>query len=261
MSGDAAAIWQAFDDELTRWHDQGQQAPLWWRDDDAVTATPALDRLLALSRAHDAPLVLAVIPAGADTTLARRLADQPQLRLAQHGWCHASHAAAGQKNIELGGQRAPADVLADLAAGQARLDELFAGDPRRLAMLVPPWNRIDDAVLAGLPALGFAVLSAFADRPAATRLPASCRRLNTHADPITWRGGRGFAGDEASLRPILSRWRWLREQAAWQSAEPPGLLTHHLVHDEAVWDFIRRLLTRAAAQAGFRWYDPIGQGA
>ena len=34
---------------LTRWRDEGRTLPIWWRDDDAIAPTPALERLLALA--------------------------------------------------------------------------------------------------------------------------------------------------------------------------------------------------------------------
>ncbi len=45
---------------------QAGVADFWWRDDDATTRTPALERLLALSTTPRLPLALAVIPAGVD---------------------------------------------------------------------------------------------------------------------------------------------------------------------------------------------------
>jgi len=55
--------WGALEAELDIWQSAGRSASFWWRDDDAIAATPELDRLLAL--AQDAPIGLAVIPAQA----------------------------------------------------------------------------------------------------------------------------------------------------------------------------------------------------
>src|SRR5260370_330913 len=52
------SAWQSLMDELDRW--PAGTATFWWRDDDATAASPALDRLPALS---DQPLALAGIPA------------------------------------------------------------------------------------------------------------------------------------------------------------------------------------------------------
>ena len=48
--------------ELARWRAEGLSLPIWWRDDDAIAPTPALERLLALAEQFEAPLHLAVIP-------------------------------------------------------------------------------------------------------------------------------------------------------------------------------------------------------
>ena len=65
-----------FDDlepELALWRRKGLIPRFWLRDDDATRPTPALDRLLGLVHAFDAPLLLAVIPADATEALARRI--------------------------------------------------------------------------------------------------------------------------------------------------------------------------------------------
>ena len=70
--------WDRLDRELAAWAAEGREATFWWRDDDAVAATPALDRLLRLTESGGVPLALAVIPAPAEPGLAERLATQPQ---------------------------------------------------------------------------------------------------------------------------------------------------------------------------------------
>ena len=44
------ATWDDLAEELDSWHGSGRCAAFWWRDDDAVRVTPALERLLALSK-------------------------------------------------------------------------------------------------------------------------------------------------------------------------------------------------------------------
>ncbi|HYE00178.1 MAG TPA: hypothetical protein VEH84_12405, partial [Alphaproteobacteria bacterium] len=167
-----AAGWDGLARELDLWGAAGRVATLWWRDDDAVAATPALDRLLAPAL----PLTLAVIPAAAEPGLAERLRTAPAVTVAQHGWSHADHAPPGAKSIELGGRPAAA-VAADLAAGRDRLAALFG--ERFRPVLVPPWNRIDPAVLPLLPGLGYAGLSTFTPRRAAEAAPRVVR-VNSH---------------------------------------------------------------------------------
>ncbi len=96
------------------------------------------------ARRHDLPLALAVIPKGATTALAERLRTEPRVAVLQHGWQHKNHAAEGEKKIELGGERPTAEVLDELRRGCERLQTLFP--EKFLPVLVPPWNRIADAV-------------------------------------------------------------------------------------------------------------------
>ena len=51
----------AFRRELHLWRVAGRRLGLWWRDDDARAADPALERLLGLASRHGLPLTLAVI--------------------------------------------------------------------------------------------------------------------------------------------------------------------------------------------------------
>ena len=41
--------WDRLSIELDAWSAAGRAAEFWWRDDDAIDTTPALDRLLSLS--------------------------------------------------------------------------------------------------------------------------------------------------------------------------------------------------------------------
>ena len=73
---------------------------------------------------------------------------------------------------------------------------------------------------------------------------------DVHVDIIDWHEGRRFVGEAAALQAMIGH---LRERRAAGSAasEPTGLLTHHLVHGEAVWDFLTRLF--ATAHESARW--------
>ena len=70
--GDAAR--DAFLALLATAEKDGRTIAFWWRDDDAETVTPQLERLLELAERHDLPLGLAVVPKGATEALAARLA-------------------------------------------------------------------------------------------------------------------------------------------------------------------------------------------
>ena len=235
--------WDRLALELELWARIGRTPRLWLRDDDAVDATPALDRFLALLAAHHIPAVVAVIPAAATPALGLRLAREPGVSVAQHGFAHVNHAPAGERKAELGDHRPVRVALDEIARGRARIAALF-GD-QALAMFVPPWNRIATEVARSVLAEGGArAVSAFAAGLRTTGLATA----NTHVDIIDWRGGRRgkpheTVADETAL--ALARAR--------ACGEPVGVLTHHRDHDAACDDALRRLFGAVAGKV--RWLD------
>ncbi len=240
--------WKALRAELDRWRQEDRRASFWWRDDDASAPGEALEHLLALAGRHGLPLALAVIPADADAGLADVLRRRPRLQLLQHGFSHRNHAPATEKKMELGPHRPYGEVARELRAGRKRLEALFGR--RFLPALVPPWNRIDPALLPRLPGLGFAGLSTFRARAAAAPAPG-LRQVNCHIDIIDWRERR-FAGEAAALGQAVGHLA-ARRQGAADPAEPTGLMTHHLAHDAAAWRFLDRFLGATAAHPAARW--------
>lgn len=249
----AEQAWDAFGNELDAWAASGRTASFWWRDDDAVAATPELDRLLAITAAHDIPPALAVIPAQAEPSLFARLAHAPQATVLQHGYAHRNHAPAGARKCELGDERPAEAVLAELARGRALLDAATRG--RALPVLVPPWNRIGATVQARLGEAGLTGLSTSKPR-ARRRVAAGLVQANVHVDPIDWaaqrRGEGGFAGDHQVLDAALRHLR-ARRSGTVDATEPTGFLTHHLVMDEATWRFAERLAASVARHPAARW--------
>ena len=67
--------WQALHEELDRWAQAGRTATFWWRDDDAVDVTPALERLLTQAADHGLTIGLAVIPAQVTEALAENVVE------------------------------------------------------------------------------------------------------------------------------------------------------------------------------------------
>lgn len=240
--------WHALIAELDRWMRAGRHATFWWRDDDAIEPSAALDRLEAIARRAAVPVALAVIPTPTDPALAARIADWPDLAVIQHGFAHINHAMTGKKT-ELGADRPVDTVVAELDAGRRRLEHVFG--PRSLPVLVPPWNRIHPSVIARLPALGLGGLSTYGMRAAAAPVPGLVQ-VNTHVDIIDWRGGGGFAGEDAVLDRTVAHLRARRDGTA-DPDEPTGLLTHHLVHDEACWRFTERFVAMTAGHPATRW--------
>jgi predicted glycosyltransferase len=232
--------WRRFDTALRRIESAGVPVDLWWRDDDATAASPALDRLLALARRHQAPLALAVVPASLDPSLSARLADESDVAILVHGLAHRNHAPASEKKSEFGNHRPPEVVVRDAAEG-LRLTRATFGE-RASPVFVPPWNRISDEVAAVLPSLGFHGLSTFAGarpRPDVSGL----LQIDMHVDPMDWRGSRSLADLDGLLDSLAGH---LTETALGTRRGPVGLLTHHLVHDEKVWTFLDELMERLA---------------
>jgi peptidoglycan/xylan/chitin deacetylase (PgdA/CDA1 family) len=241
--------WDHLEREIAAWAATGREATFWWRDDDAVAATPALDRLLGLTGRSGIPLALAVIPARAEQSLQDRLADERHVTVVQHGYAHRNHAAEGVRAVECGGARSLEEVARELTDGRQRLERLF-GD-RFLPVLVPPWNRIDAALPPRLPGLGFTGLSTWGAREG----PMACvglAQVHTHADPVAWRRGRVFGGAERVTQAMADHLQARREGRADRD-EPTGLLTHHLVHDAPGWDFLKEAASRLASRPGLRW--------
>src|SRR6516165_4761512 len=248
------AGWSNLVSEFDQWGEAGRVATLWWRDDDAVTASCRLDRLLSI--AGDVPISLAVIPALADPRLAAWIAHTPRSRQAtrlfvlQHGWCHTNHVVDGKKN-EFPSVRSCRTVEYDLTAGRARLAALFG--TRVLPVLVPPWNRFASCFLPLLPACGLGAISRV--KPRRTPWPASgIAEVNIHIDLVAWGERRGFIGEEAALGGLVGHLR-ARRLAEVDAREPTGILTHHLVQDEATDAFLRRLVAITKGHPATRWLD------
>lgn len=239
--------------ELERWRVEGLVLPIWWRDDDAVRSTPALERLLALAANFAAPIHLAVVPEPATPELARRLNATADVFAFVHGWTHTNHAPPDQKKAEFGSHRASDVMLGEIAAGSRKLNDLLGG--RALPVFTPPWNRIAPDLVDKLAAAGFKALSTFTPRAAAFAAPGLLQ-VNTHLDPVAWKAGGGLL-DLALLDAQLSRELAARRLGQADNAEPYGILTHHLVQDEATWAFTERLLDKLASSGAARWTPPL----
>ncbi|NDW04611.1 polysaccharide deacetylase family protein [Jiella sp. 40Bstr34] len=234
---------------LDRLAGDGRRVTAWWRDDDARTATPELERLLALAKTHALPLALAVIPVGAEPALAERLAGEAGVTVLLHGHAHANHAPPGEKRAEFGDHRSAEAMRTEIAVGKARLETLFG--ERFRPVFVPPWNRIGETVRALLAGLGLPTVSVYGSaKPAVEGGPAE---LNTHLDVMDWRAMRGLTFDAVDER--LAELIDTRAGAA-AGAEPIGLLTHHLQHDESAWALTDRLLALLAAHPAVAWDGP-----
>ena len=239
MNRDAA--WLPLTMELARWEDAGRIAEFWLRDDDAVEPTEPLDRLLGLTEKFGVPATLAAIPAFTGKALANRLAGASQVTVAVHGWSHQNHAPDGEKKQELGRHRERGIVLDELGRGLSRITRLHG--ERMVPLLVPPWNRIHPDLLPDLMPLGFTALSVFG--PAKS---AAIRTINSNVDLMDWRGTRGCRDHGLIARDIA-----VQLAQAFEGGDAVGILTHHLVHDEAAWDFLEDLFELTAGHHACRW--------
>ncbi|MCA0927873.1 polysaccharide deacetylase family protein [Ruegeria profundi] len=244
--------WRPLDSELDRWRTQNLSLPLWWRDDDAVSGTPQLEMLTGLSQSLDLPVHLAIIPRNADSRLVDYVARYRTLIPVVHGWAHQNHAPESEKKSEFRLHRPIEDITADAQTGLDRLRKLF-GD-RLCPMFVPPWNRIAPEVVEHLPELGFRIISAATPRKTRWPMPG-LEQINTHLDPIDWRGTRGLTAGDKLIAQTVNLLRDRREGRT-DNAEPFGVLTHHLVHDQDIWTFTEGLLRRFLDGPGRIWVAP-----
>ena len=245
------ATWNDLAQELDAWQVSGRRASFWWRDDDAVSVTPALERLLALSEAAETPVSLAVIPRDADDALRDRLARKPRVSVLQHGWSHANHASQGRQE-EFGPHRPLSAILDELAHGWRRI----AGFTHSLPVFVAPWNRMDPHVLCYLGSAGLSAVSTLGPRGS----PEACagvRQTNVHVDIIHWQGTPHFVGLEGALEQVVTHLRQ-RRTGEVDGDEPTGLMTHHGFHDEDCWHFIDDFLRHTRAHPAVRWLDAKG---
>ncbi len=216
----------------------GDPVQFWLRDDDAVEPTQPLEDLLTLTERYAIPCTLAIIPARSSDALAQRLFTTEHVAVAVHGWSHDNYAPDDEKKQELGLHRPLNEVVSELKRGYTLLAQQHA--PNFVPLLVPPWNRIDPAIVLELNALGFQGLSTFG-----APTSSAIAMVNTHVDIIDWRGSRGGRDAGELVKDIV--------ELIENTQTPIGILTHHLVHDDAAWQFLQQLFSTTSAHAGAKW--------
>ncbi|WP_300018269.1 polysaccharide deacetylase family protein [uncultured Roseobacter sp.] len=233
--------WSPLRAELALWRAENRVLPIWWRDDDAVDTTPALDELSQLATDLDMPAHLAIIPAFAQQALADCVTQQPLLVATVHGWAHENRAPEGQKKAEFG--QVHADTSKQLTHGLSRLRALFG--ERLVPALVAPWNRLHPDVLPLLVQSAYKAVSTFTPRVKQYPVPGLLQ-VNTHIDPINWRGTRDLVSPDNIIAQTVQHLE-ARRQGAEDATEPLGYLTHHLVHTPDIWSFSRAFLSELLA--------------
>jgi hypothetical protein len=243
--------WDDLEVELEHWRCAGRAVTLWWRDDDAINSTPALQRLAQLSSRCQVPLSLAVIPARADSTLIVILNECVGAQVLQHGYAHTDYGNGAEPAAELGGHRPAQLVLGELRRGRERLMNLLG--EYFLPVLVPPWNRIEPCLVPRLVAAGYYGLSCFSARESSADSPGLLV-ANCHVDPVHWKQAGAFRGESKSLSMLVGHLRARREGEV-DVSEPTGVLTHHWSHDEQTWAFLGRLFEQTRGHNNVHWLD------
>lgn len=243
--------WLLLSAELDRWEGLGLRASFWWRDDDAVEWTPALSQLVEMSQNIEVPLALAVIPRDCGASLQENLDHARSASVLQHGYSHTNYAGAGEKQTELGDHRPLTQVLAELRQGHLSLGRTFGS--RFQEVLVPPWNRISAIVAASLAAPDWIGMSTFGPRPS-PRTNSGIVIVNSHVDIVAWRSNQAFVGLDHAIEQVLTHLRARRAKRV-DCAEPTGLMTHHLYHDQDCWRFCAEFLRVTKRHPAAIWLD------
>ena len=243
---------EALELELDQWNFAGEEAMLWWRDDDAMEDSDALQQLLAVSAKYDVPLALAVIPRGLTPSLGKSLAGNDLVQVLQHGIGHQNLAAQDRKKQELTVCADQRQLESDMAEGMAALRTAFPEE--FLPVMVPPWNRIDPELFPVLAQLGYLGLSCYQPRSRPEVAP-DVWLINTHVDVVDWKHGKQFVGEQQAIELMVAHLQAKRSGEA-DRAEPTGLLTHHLDHDKACWEFLDRLLAVLDEHPAVTWLSP-----
>lgn len=229
--------WAPLRSELQQWRDDGLTLPVWWRDDDAIEPTPQLERMAAMASNLGIPVHLAVIPGRAKRELVPCVHSLGVFRPVVHGWRHVNHAPRRRPASEFHSS----NIFSASRAwrGLRRMRKLFGESC--LPMFVAPWNHVTPALHARLAAFGYQGVSTIGPRP--QRMACNgLVQINAHIDPIDWARQRRLVDPEELLASLTAHLQD-RRLGRCDASEPLGLMTHHLVHEEEVWDFCEALLT------------------
>lgn len=224
--------------ELEKWELSGKKARFWWRDDDAVSDTPELRRLLSLAEEIGTVVGLAVIPALATDDLVKLAASAPCC-VWQHGWRHKwqhEDTDTSYSNGEFGQGRDLETMMAEAQNGQIALDLKF-GETGWQKVFVPPFHALSLPFKLLLPSLGYRGLSA--GLPLTPEV-STVAEVNAEIDILNW-PKRRFHGSDVVERMLVEQLS-LRRQEILPEDAPIGLLTHHPAMDEEAWRFLEGLL-------------------
>ena len=216
---------------LERREQQGTPLQLFFRDDDVAEDEETLRRLLQLFLRWGTPINLGVIPGlltATELLLQSRNAAPDLIELNQHGWLHLNHEPVGRK-CEFGLSRTFAEQLADIARGQARMNEAF--EQHWFPVFIPPWNRCTEATCQALDQLGFRALSR--DRADALCAGTHLRELPITLDLFRWRGGAQLRSAEELASELIQQ---------IEAGTTIGVMLHHQVMNEEAFAWVETLL-------------------
>ena len=97
---------------------------------------------------------------------------------------------------------------------------------------------------------GYRVLSTYGARTATS--VAVLDLVNTHLDPIFWGGSRDLIDPDVLIAKTAAHLH-SRTEGREDAFEPFGLLSHHLVHTEAIWSFIEAFLNEMRMGGATVW--------
>ena len=100
--------------------------------------------------------------------------------------------------------------------------------------------------------LGFRGLSCFGPENQYSGVPG-LSVANTHIDPVDWHGTRSLTNPKVLMDSIV---KIVTGESDGPGGRVLGLLTHHLMHDEALWHFIEGFCQTVDASPGASWCDP-----
>ena len=209
---------------LIEMQEKNQTLKVWWRDDDCIEPTKELDKLIKISKENQAPISLAVIPKFCVKELKEVLAPHSQIEVLQHGIAHLNQASSGQKKCEFPDTLVPEKTSQDIMQGKLKLSTLFA--EQFTPIFVPPWNRYSTKHLNLIHKSNFKKISGYGH----SQDPFY---FNTHFDLINWKQGRSLIEENQAIELF---------QEITTLDSTIGLLSHHLVHDQAIWNFIEFLI-------------------
>ena len=166
-----------------------------------------LEELLRLRQGLGVPLAMAVVPDWLVPDVTALIAGAGDIHVLQHGVAHADYSGGRGRRMELCGGALPSGLRQALIRSRNVLSTSFPSS--LIEVMVPPWNRIDEAVLSILAGSGFLGLSTLGPRCAERRHGLVVN--NVHIDIIDWKS-----------RKTLCRCRGMSGGVSAASREPPS---------------------------------------